>query len=239
MVVERSCSVTQDRGMVSGVRGVIASSSGRVNVTSFGRGVPVIAGIAMVRTVGAFSAALKMQPDHTAFMDRAIVLAREAIEAGDGPAGCVIVAQGEVVGEGRNRVRTSHDPTAHAELLAVRAAAARLGRPDLSGLTLYATMEPCPMCCGALFSAKISTLVLGARHAQFRTTELGAYSVEALAAMTGRTLEIVTGIREVECRDLRYEALQRSVRDAKTGAPHAAPRSSDKTLRSRLRRFFG
>lgn len=145
-------------------------------------------------------------------MDRAILLAREAIEAGDGPAGCVIVSKGEVVAEGRNRVFTSRDPTAHAELLAIRAAASRLGSPDLSGLTLYTTLEPCPMCCGALLSAKISTLVLGARYAQFRTAELGSYSVESLAAMTGRALEIVPGIRDAECRDLRYEALQRSVR---------------------------
>ncbi|MBN8247397.1 MAG: nucleoside deaminase [Verrucomicrobia bacterium] len=154
-----------------------------------------------------------MPPDHKPFMDRALALAREAMEAGDGPAGCVCVFQGKIVAEGRNRVQSALDPTAHAELLALRAAATRLGRTDLSGLTLYTTMEPCPMCCWALLSAKVSMLVLGARYAQFRTLELGAYSVEGLAAMTGRTLELITGIRDAECRDLRYEALQRSVRE--------------------------
>lgn len=93
------------------------------------------------------------------------------------------------------------------------------------------------MCCGALLSAKISTLVLGARHAQFRTTELGAYSVEALTAMTGRTLEIVTGIREVECRDLRYEALQRSVRAAKAAERQRRSVISKNSFRSWYQRW--
>ncbi|MBL9172496.1 MAG: nucleoside deaminase [Verrucomicrobiales bacterium] len=153
--------------------------------------------------------------NHETFMDRAIRLAREAVEAGDGPAGCVLVDRGQVVGEARNRVFSTQDPTAHAELLAIRAAAARLGRTDLSGLTLYTTLEPCPMCCGALFAAKISTLVLGARYSHFRTRELGTYSVEELGSMTGRSVEIISGIREAECRELRYEALQRSVRQSR------------------------
>lgn len=159
-------------------------------------------------------------------MDRAIALAREAMAAGDGPAGCVCVFQGHVIAEARNRVHSTGDPTAHAELLALRSASRRLGRTDLSGLTLYTTLEPCPMCCGALLLGKVSSLVLGARYAQFRTAEWGAYSVERMVAMMGRPLEIIPGIREVECRDLRYAALQKQTRDAKSPTkqvPRAGP----------------
>jgi len=177
-----------------------------------------------------------MASDHNVFMDRAIVLAREAIEAGDGPAGCVCVFQGEIVAEGRNRVHSTLDPTAHAELLSLKLAATRLGRTDLSGLTLYTTMEPCPMCCWALLSAKVSSLVLGARYAQFGKAELGTYSVEGLAAMTGRTLELITGIRDAECRDLRYEALQKSVRDANSGKTRSVKASASHRFWSFFRR---
>lgn len=156
-----------------------------------------------------------MQPEHTHFMDRALALARQAMDEGNGPAGCVVVRDGEIVGEGRNLVQTNVDPTAHGETEAIRNAATRLRTTDLAGATLYTTMEPCPMCCWAIITANIATVVLGARHASFRRSDLGEYSVEALAAMTGRRLELITGIREKECMDLRYDALALTVRQTR------------------------
>jgi tRNA(adenine34) deaminase len=144
-----------------------------------------------------------MKPDHNHFMDRAMALAQQSIDDGNRPAGCVIVKDGRTIGEGRNRVYTSFDPTAHGEMVAIRNVALRLQTVDLSGCTLYTSMEPCPMCCWAIIDARISTLVLGGRHAGLKRKDIGTYSVEALVAMTGRPLEIITGVREKECEDLR------------------------------------
>lgn len=147
-------------------------------------------------------------------MDRALALARESMDEGNGPTGCVIVRDGQFLGEGRNLVRTSHDPTAHGEVMAIRNVSSALKRTNLSGATLYSSMEPCPMCGWAIINAGIPTVVLGARHAGFKTRPLGSYSLEALAAMTGRKLEIITGVRERECEQLRHDALERVVRQA-------------------------
>ena len=144
-----------------------------------------------------------MNPDHNHFMDRAMVLAQQSIDDGNRPAGCVIVRDGVALGEGRNLVNTNCDPTAHGEMVAIRSVAAGLKTVDLSGCTLYTSMEPCPMCCWAMIDARISTLVLGGRHAGLKRKDIGTYSVEALVNMTGRPLEIITGVREKECEDLR------------------------------------
>jgi tRNA(adenine34) deaminase len=156
-----------------------------------------------------------MKSEHNHYMDRAIELARVAMAEGNGPSGCVIVRDGQVVGESRNLVQTTVDPTAHSELMALRNAARRLKTVDLSGATLYTTMEPCPMCCWAILDAKIKTIVLGARINEFRTIMTGSYSVESLAAMTERRVDIITGVREKECKDLRYDALELMVRRQK------------------------
>lgn len=145
-----------------------------------------------------------MTLDHNHFMDRAMALATQALDEGNRPAGAVIVDRhGKPVGEGRNTVYTSVDPTAHGEIVAIRNTAASLGSVDLAGCTLYTSMEPCPMCCWAIIDSKISRLVLGCRHAAMGRRDIGAYSVEALVAMTGRPLEIVTGVRAAECEALR------------------------------------
>jgi tRNA(adenine34) deaminase len=141
--------------------------------------------------------------DHDQFMDRAMALATQAMEEGNRPAGCVIVKDGKIVGEGRNLVYSEFDPTAHGEMVAIRRVASSLRTVDLSGCTLYTSMEPCPMCCWAMIDAKIPRLVLGGRHAGLKRKDIGTYSVEALVAMTQRPLEIVTGVRERECEDLR------------------------------------
>ncbi len=103
-----------------------------------------------------------MVTDSTA-MDRALALARDAGSAGDVPVGAVVVdASGAIVGEGRNLREVSGDPTAHAEVVALREAAASLDTWNLEGCTLVVTLEPCVMCAGALLQARISRLVFGA-----------------------------------------------------------------------------
>jgi tRNA(adenine34) deaminase len=104
---------------------------------------------------------------HERWMRRAIELACEAEAAGEVPVGCVVVAEGEVIGEGRNSPISLLDPTAHAEVLAIRQAAFAAHNYRLTDATLYATLEPCAMCAGALVAARIRTLVFGARDLRF------------------------------------------------------------------------
>lgn len=94
-----------------------------------------------------------------AFMRRAIALSRENVKRGGGPFGAVIVKAGEVVGEGFNRVTATNDPTAHAEVVAIRAACKALDSFQLEGCTIYSSCEPCPMCLGALYWARPARLV--------------------------------------------------------------------------------
>ena len=100
------------------------------------------------------------------YMSLALELAREAAAKGEVPVGCVIAGpDGAVIGRGRNRREESGDATAHAELEAIRQACAALGDWRLSGCTLFVTLEPCPMCTGAIINARIPTVVFGAREA--------------------------------------------------------------------------
>lgn len=118
-----------------------------------------------------------LDPVGRAFLRRAIDLSRVAPPAGgDLPFGAVVVLGGQFVGEGRNEITTRTDPTAHAEILALRAAAARLGRPDLPGSVLYSSSEPCPMCLAACYWSpcywsRIAGVVCGAGLAN--TAEYG------------------------------------------------------------------
>jgi tRNA(adenine34) deaminase len=100
-------------------------------------------------------------------MRRAMELAREAEEAGEIPVACVVVVEDEIVGQGRNSPIGLLDPTAHAEMLALRQAAIAVDNYRLTAATLYSTLEPCPMCAGALVAARIRTLVFGARDLRF------------------------------------------------------------------------
>ncbi|NBI68776.1 nucleoside deaminase [Pseudoflavonifractor sp. 60] len=101
--------------------------------------------------------------DHEFYMRQALALAREAIEDGDVPVGCVIVREGEIIGRGRNRREADGDATAHAEVEAIRDACGRLGSWRLHGCTLYVTLEPCPMCAGAIINARIGAVRYGVR----------------------------------------------------------------------------
>jgi tRNA(adenine34) deaminase len=96
------------------------------------------------------------------FMDLALAEARAAAAEGEVPVGCVVVCDGAVIACARNRTIADHDPTAHAEMLALRAAAAALGTERLSGCDIYVTLEPCAMCAGALSFARIRRLYYGA-----------------------------------------------------------------------------
>jgi len=96
------------------------------------------------------------------YMQQALRLAREAAEDGEVPVGAVIVRDGQILGKGRNRREALNDPTAHAEMEAITAAAFAIQAKQLDGATLYVTLEPCPMCAGALVLARIERVVFGA-----------------------------------------------------------------------------
>ena len=101
---------------------------------------------------------------HEAYMSRALTLAETALKTGDVPVGCVVVApDGTVIGEGYNRREADGDATAHAEVEALRAACKTLGTWRLAGCSLYVTLEPCPMCAGAIVNARISKVFYGAK----------------------------------------------------------------------------
>jgi tRNA(adenine34) deaminase len=130
-------------------------------------------------------------------MQRALALAEQARAAGEVPVGAVVVLGGEVIGKGSNSPIATHDPTAHAEMLAIREACARIGNYRLEGAILYSTLEPCVMCAGALVSARVATLVFGARDLRFG----GVRSKFRLADsdLLNHRLEIVEGVLAAEC----------------------------------------
>ena len=144
-------------------------------------------------------------------MARALDLAERAAAAGDVPVGALVVdASGEVVGEGWNLREVAQDPTAHAEVVALRAAATRLGSWRLEGCTLVVTMEPCPMCAGAAMLARVERIVLGAWD-----PKLGAcgsvWDVVRDRRATHRA-EVVGGVLEQECAEVvrRFFATHRA-----------------------------
>jgi len=103
--------------------------------------------------------------DEAGFMRRAITLSCQGVAAGGGPFGAVVARDGRILGEGRNAVVPARDPTAHAEVVAIRAACAVLGTYDLSGAVIYTSCEPCPMCLGAIWWARIREIVFGNERA--------------------------------------------------------------------------
>ena len=100
--------------------------------------------------------------DDAAFMGLALDEAQRAVSEGEVPIGAVVVLDGRVIGEGHNRPIAAMDPTAHAEIVALRQAAGKLANYRLPGATLYTTVEPCPMCCGAVLHARLARVVYGA-----------------------------------------------------------------------------
>ncbi|HTM13374.1 MAG TPA: tRNA adenosine(34) deaminase TadA [Bryobacteraceae bacterium] len=134
------------------------------------------------------------------YMRMALQLAREAEAAGEVPVGAVIVMGDEVVGRGRNSPIERSDPTAHAEILALRNAGAAVGNYRLEGATLYTTLEPCVMCAGALVAARIAKVVFGARDLRFG----GVRSKFRLADadVLNHRLAIEEGVLGAECAEL-------------------------------------
>ncbi|HEX8092065.1 MAG TPA: tRNA adenosine(34) deaminase TadA [Blastocatellia bacterium] len=136
----------------------------------------------------------RMQPSDEEFMLQAIAEAEAAREGGEVPVGAIVVLEGEVKGRGRNAVITLSDPTAHAEIIAVRDAARAMGNYRLTGATLYSTIEPCVMCAGAIVHARIERLVYGAADPKAGAvdTHLGVCSADFLnhrVIVEGRILE--------------------------------------------------
>ena len=147
--------------------------------------------------------------DHQTLMRQALELAAEADRDGDMGVGALIVRDGEIVGRGRNRIRTGHDPLGHAETEAITDACRALVTDTLKDCTLYTTMEPCPMCAGALLNAKVGHWVLGGRFKSVGRTDLGHYSVEAFAKFMDANVKVTTGILQTECEMLRSRFFQR------------------------------
>ena len=138
--------------------------------------------------------------DHESFMRLALEQARLAADAGEVPIGAVAVSGGEVVGRGFNRPIGAVDPTAHAEVIALREAARALNNYRLTGVDLYVTLEPCLMCVGALVHARVGRVVFGAREPK---TGALVSTVQALEIPTlNHRVEIVEGVLEAQCRDL-------------------------------------
>src|SRR3954463_5011881 len=132
------------------------------------------------------------------WMDAALEEARQARDAGEVPIGAVVVLDGAIVGRGFNQPISAGDPTAHAEIVAIRAAARAVGNYRLTGAVLCVTIEPCLMCVGALVHARIGTLVFGA--AEPRSGAVVSTVRGAELPGHNHRFAVVSGIREAECR---------------------------------------
>lgn len=137
------------------------------------------------------------------YMEIALANARRAAEAGEVPVGAIIVVNGEVIAEAHNEPIARNDPTAHAEIAAIRQAAVRLGNYRLEDATLYATLEPCVMCAGAMVHARVRRLVFGCRDLRFG----GVRSKFRIADsdLLNHRIEIVEGVLAAECQRLLQE----------------------------------
>jgi tRNA(adenine34) deaminase len=137
---------------------------------------------------------------HDTFMALALDEALKAQAAGEVPVGAVVVLDGTVIGAGFNRPISSNDPTAHAEIVALRAAASRVGNYRLTGATIYVTVEPCLMCVGAMVHARVTTVVYGTPEPKAGAI-VSMTSAHELTGLNHR-LQAVGGVCEAQCRDL-------------------------------------
>ena len=145
-----------------------------------------------------------------AFMAQALALAREAEAAGEVPVGAVLVDDGAVIATGHNASIGSHDPSAHAEIRALREAGRRRGNYRLPGTTLYVTLEPCPMCAGALVQARVARLVYGASDP--RAGAAGTVFDLVRSSELNHRMDVTGGVCEQEAGDL-LRAFFRARRD--------------------------
>ncbi len=138
------------------------------------------------------------------YMGKALAAAREGLGIGEVPVGAVVVGQGgRILGRAFNQPIAQHDPTAHAEVLALRQAAALVGNYRLPGVSLYVTIEPCIMCVGALVQARVQRLVFGAADPKGGAC-VSLYRLPEDVRLNHR-IEVVGGVRESECRELVQE----------------------------------
>ena len=159
----------------------------------------------------------------TGLMDSALEQACCARDRGEVPIGAVVWLEGLIVGRGFNQPISSGDPTAHAEIVAIRDAARRVGNYRLTGATVCVTIEPCLMCVGALVHARVGRLVYGA--AESRTGAVTSTVRGAELPGHNHRFEIVAGVREEACRAL----MQAFFRDRRANRPPTAPAPSDST----------
>ena len=145
---------------------------------------------------------MKKKSSPEAFMREAIKLSAESVRSGGGPFGAVIVRDGEIIARGENRVTVCNDPTAHAEVSAIREAAARLGTYDLCGCEIYSSCEPCPMCLGAIYWARLDKLY-------YAGTRADAASVGFDDAHIYEELPLEPSQRELPTETLLREEAQR------------------------------
>ena len=149
--------------------------------------------------------------DHTYYMEKALELARETFKLGEVPVGAVVVRDGEIIGEGYNLREREGSVIAHAEVIAIEQACKRLGTWRLSGCTLYVTMEPCPMCAGALVNSRIDRVVYGCKDAAAGC--LGSV-IDFNSYPFNHSFETVSGICAKESLELLREFFE-SRREAK------------------------
>ena len=136
-------------------------------------------------------------------MRQALAAAHEARQRGEVPVGTCIVAGEEILAVAGNRTRTDGDPTAHAEIVALRAAAGKLGNYRLTDAIVYSTIEPCVMCAGALIQARVKRLVYGARDD--RAGAVDSHFRVCDTDFLNHRIEVVAGVLEAECRELMQE----------------------------------
>lgn len=146
------------------------------------------------------TSALPPAVDDDAAMGRALELAAQAAAAGEVPVGAVVVVDGRIVAEAANERESSGDPTAHAEVLAIRGAAAVLGDRRLRSATLVVTLEPCPLCAGAVWAAQVGRVVFGA--ADLKAGAMGSLYNVAVDQRLNHTTEVVAGVRGDEAAAL-------------------------------------
>jgi tRNA(adenine34) deaminase len=137
------------------------------------------------------------QPDHERWMREALKEARRAEAKGEVPIGCVVVYGGVVIGRGHNQTESLQDPTAHAEMIAITAAAEALGSRRLLGCVLYATLEPCTMCSGAIVLARVPVVVYGAADPKAGAVDT-LYNLLSDSRLN-HTAEVVRGVLSNEC----------------------------------------
>lgn len=145
--------------------------------------------------------------DDAAWMEQALEQARLAAQAGEVPVGALVIKDGEIIGKGHNRNLLDHDPTAHAEIVALRDAAKHVGNHRLGGCIVYATIEPCAMCAGALIHARVARLVYGASDPKAGA----AGSVLQVLNHPGlnHKMEITAGVLVEKCSEILQDFFRR------------------------------